>query len=113
MHTIPFVSSHYAAGAADGSDTAITITAIAGRIHVIHGIRWSYSAAPTGGALTVVDDAASPNTLFQVDAPAAGYKEIVFDPPREVGQGVGLVITLAGGGGVIRGRLAVDRSTRA
>jgi len=111
--SIPFVAGDYDEGAADGSDTVITLTGIAGRIHVLHGLKWSYSATPTGGGVLIQDDAAIPNTLYQCDCGVAGKKHAVFDPPRDVGQGVGLVITLAGGGGVVRGRLAVDRSTRA
>lgn len=51
--TIPFISGHYAAGAADGSDTVLSLAALSDRLHVLHGLKYSYSAAPTRGGLTI------------------------------------------------------------
>ena len=103
--SIPFAAGDFNVGVADGSDTAITLTASTGRVHVIYGIRWSYSAAPTGGGLTIVDDAGTPNTLFQIDIIAAGQDSIFFPEGKQISGGV---ITLAGGGGVIQGKLHID-----
>jgi hypothetical protein len=75
-------------------------------------LKFSYDSTPTGGGLTIIDDAGSPNTLWQVDIPASGPYVIEFDPPREWRRNTGLTITLAGGGGTVRGRLGVDASTQ-
>lgn len=107
--SIPFVPGDYNAGAADGSDTVITYGAISDRRHVIAGVRWSYSAAPTGGGLTI-QMGSTPDTVYQLDITAAGPGEVSFDPPRSAPANAQVIVTLEGGGGTVRGRLHVDHS---
>lgn len=80
----------------------ITYTAAAGIEHVIDGIAWSYSGAPTGGNLKVQDGA---TTVFSMDITAGGHGYI---PVRKRGTAnTNLVITLAAGGEGVSGKVNV------
>ena len=85
---------------APSSNTAAVLTIPAG--DVISGIAWSYSAAPTGGALTVANGT---TTVFSVEITAGGPGFFTFDPPLIGSPGSSLTITLAAGGSGISGKL--------
>jgi hypothetical protein len=89
----------------DANDTAvITLAAATDTIHALDSLQWSYSAAPTGGKLTI---AIGGSTVWEVDITAAGAgPNIIF--PKGVYQTTGneaMVLTLAAGGGAIVGKL--------
>lgn len=73
--------------------------------HVITGVGWSYSAAPTGGNLKVEDG--SGNVVFSADITAAGPGEIIFPLPKRGAANTAMVVTLAAGGGGITGKVSV------
>jgi hypothetical protein len=81
----------------------ITYAAETGRQHVIGGIWYSYSAAPTGGRLTIEDGAGT--VVFDLTITAAGPGSVSFDAPLCGSPGVALVITLASGAGAVVGKL--------
>jgi hypothetical protein len=74
-------------------------------VHSIGGVAWSYSAAPTGGNLSIVD--APGNLIFSMDVTASGPGSIVFDPPKMGSAGRSLIITLTAGGGSVIGKVSV------
>jgi hypothetical protein len=81
----------------------VTIPAVENRRIRIKSINWSYSAAPTGGALTVVSDSV---TLLSIAISAAGngvsYASYVAPENKS------MVITLASGAGAVVGILSVE-----
>lgn len=85
----------------------ITLAATEGVFHVIDQLAWSYSAAPTGGEVTVTIDSV---VVFSLDITAAGPGRIDFPGGLYVGPaGKVAVITLAAGGSSIVGKLNVQR----
>lgn len=91
------------ATAAANTAVAITYTANANVRHAVKQIVVSYSAAPTGGNLTIADGAGT--TVFDVAITAAGPTTITLDPPLSGSYNTALVITLAAGGAAIVGKL--------
>lgn len=89
--------------AAANTAVAITVTALPDQQHVLAGVVWSYSAAPTGGKLTVADGA---STVLEVDIIAGGPGSLVL-PPLGGSTNTNLVVTLAAGGAGIIGKLTV------
>lgn len=87
------------------ANTAVvqTYTAETGRQHVLAAVLASYSAAPTGGRLTIED--AAGNVVFDADIIAGGLTPFYFDPPLAGSPGAALIITLAAGGGSVVGKL--------
>lgn len=91
---------------AGGAAVAKTITGVAGQSGLavlrtwLCAIQWSYSAAPTGGRLSITDDG---NSIFDVDITAAGPGGFQICLPGTAGKD--MVVTLAGGGGAIVGKL--------
>lgn len=88
------------------SNTAAVITyaaAGAGVSHVISGIAWSYSAAPTAGNLKVEDG--SGTTVFSIDITAAGPGFIPFAAPLKGTANTAMIITLAAGGSGVSGKV--------
>lgn len=86
-----------------GAAVTVTVSAAAGQTHYLHGVQWSYSAAPTGGRLTstglVGDD-------LDVDVTAAGPGTVeCFGVPATAGGA--LAVTLAAPGGAVVGKVAV------
>lgn len=78
----------------------ITLSAKDERRHVVHFVQWSYSAAPTGGKLTITRGGV---TEFDVDITAAGPGGFNLYFAGKVNEAV--VITLAAGGAAIVGKL--------
>lgn len=82
---------------------ALSTSARAPSSHMVNGIAWSYSAAPTGGNLKVEDGAG--NTIFSMDITAAGAGFIPW-----AGRGspnAAMIVTLAAGGSGVTGKVNV------
>lgn len=104
-------ATHYPPAA---TNAVVTLTAVPQNIYVIRSIHCSYSAAPTGGRLTVV---AGSTTLFDVDITAAGPTTFLFDADCPLYQNVigstyentgeDVVVTLYSGAGAVVGKLNV------
>lgn len=90
--------------AAANTAVAKTLAAVTGLRHILHGIQWSYSAAPTGGKLTVED--AVGTTIFEIDITAGGPNNI--DITLHGSINTAMVITLAAGGAGITGKLNIQ-----
>lgn len=84
------------------SNTAATQTlgALTLKRYVVAKVMWSYSAAPTGGRLTITDGG---TTIFDVDIIAGGPGTISLMIPTNVNSEV--IVTLAAGGVGITGKL--------
>lgn len=70
--------------------------------NVLSGLAYSYSAAPTGGRLTIADGS---ETVLDLDITAAGENTIEFKPPRKGRANRAMTVTLAAGGAGITGKL--------
>lgn len=95
-----------ATGAA-GAATTINIVANPDQFWALDWLAYSYSATPSGGGLTIT---IAGTTVFDLSIPAAGEGFISFDAAlyREVaGRNAPMVITLAGGGGAVVGKLNI------
>ena len=91
---------------ASAAATAATLTkaADASEFWVVDWITWSYSAAPTGGKLTVALGGVS---YLEVDITAGGPGQLQFDHPLYTGtKNEALLITLASGGGAVVGKVS-------
>lgn len=97
------VAADVAVGAAGGS-ASVAYAAVPNRQHKIAGVLASYSAAPTGGRLTVADGA---TTILDVDLTAAGPTPIALPRPMKGSTNTTLTVALAAGGGVIVPKLTV------
>lgn len=74
--------------------------------HVVTGLAWSYSAAPTNGNLKIEDILGT--TVFSIDITAAGAGVIVFPQPKKSATAnTAMIITLAAGGGAVVGKLSI------
>lgn len=93
----------YSATGAGGAATAIVLTGVTGKPILLSQVAWSYSAAPTGGAITIADGTIS-RTL---DITAAGPGFWYFDPPLSFTAGATLTVTLAAPGGAVVGKVSV------
>lgn len=95
--------------AAPAANTAATVTfaAAAGKRHIVEFIGWSYSAAPTGGRLTVKDGAT--DVVLDLDVTAAGPGSI--SPLIRGALGNAVEVTLAAGGAGISGKLNAYKAT--
>jgi hypothetical protein len=96
-------SSEDTATSAGGAAATITYpTQGAGIANVLSAIICSYSAAPTGGGLTISDGS---DAVFALDITAVGPFTIPFEPPLIGTENNTMAITLAGGGGAVVGKL--------
>lgn len=102
--------AHWASNAAaidvaSGINNVVTVqypAAGAGMHHIVEGVAWSYSAAPTGGNLIITDGT---TITFAIDITVAGCGYV---PVRKRGTAnTVMTISLAEGGGVIVGRLNI------
>lgn len=74
--------------------------------NVVRKIHYSYSAAPTGGGLTIAEGAL---TLFQLDITGSGYGTVDFSPAlQQPTANTPLTITLLAGGGSVVSKLNVE-----
>lgn len=87
----------------------ITLAAAEGRRHVAHYIQWSYSAAPTGGRLTVEDGAG--NIILDLDITAAGPGGLTL---VLIGSAnTQMIISLAAGGAAVVGKINAQTTSEA
>jgi hypothetical protein len=101
-----FSASDTAAGT--GGDGNVSIFYAAGTSSNKHGIKgfsWSYSAAPTGGGVVILDGA---TTVKQYDITAAGPGFIHFPGVMWNSAGNSLTITLLDGGGGCNNKINCD-----
>lgn len=102
--SIPADADLLAVGGAANAAATITMTAdtAAGtqRPHNLSAVCWSYSGAPTGGNLKIIDNANV--TIVDLDITAGGFGGINFDPPLGLAMGAtnAKVVLAAGGAGV-------------
>ncbi len=82
--------------------------AVTGKRHHLTQVAWSYSAAPTGGRLTVEDGAA---VVFDLDITAAGPGHIAFPNPLRGEVGQALTVKLAAAGASVVGKVNAYRYT--
>lgn len=87
--------------AAGNAAAAVTVTAVTGKRILAATVTWSYSAAPTGGKLTVTGS----GTSFEVDITTVGPGTI--DLMYACSAATDLVVTLAAGGGTVVGKVNV------
>lgn len=82
---------------------AITLAAVPNRRNGIKAAVVSYSGAPTGGRLSITDNAVS---VFDVDLTGAGPHTIPLpDGVQNLAVNTALVATLAAGGGALVGKI--------
>lgn len=89
--------SHYPTA---NTAAVITLAATVDRCWIVHKVFLSYSAAPTGGKLTITDG----TFTVDVDIIVGGLQAVDFEFPGLVNTDV--VITLSAPGGVIVGKLS-------
>lgn len=89
--------------AAANALASVTYAAVTGHRHHAVVVAWSYSAAPTGGKLTIKDGVTA---VFEVDITAAGPGSIPLPPVRGTAN-TALVVELAAGGVAVTGKLNV------
>jgi hypothetical protein len=94
------------ADTAAGTNVAATITlaVVGGMRHAISGVLWSYSAAPTGGRLTISNGGA---TALDIDITGSGPGVLAFDPAKLGDTGASVVVTLAAGGAAVVGKVTL------
>lgn len=99
------VSTPASATAAVNTAVVITVTGVAGQAIRITHISFSYSAAPTGGNVSVVVNGV---TILQLDIGAAAEFAVPLpDGGIECQLGQNAVITLAAAGAAVAGKLNV------
>ena len=88
----------------------IVFAAVAGQRHRLTLLDASYSAAPAGGNLNVVDGAA---TIFSQDTSLAGPMPATNPPPGGLGGTAGnaLTVNLTAGGAAVSGKLNAAKLT--
>lgn len=97
------------ATAAANNPVPVTVNGVAGQTQRLAGLSWSYSAAPTGGLLTVVVNGV---TILQLDITASGPGSVPLAQGGLVCQaGQNVVVTLAAAGAAVVGRLNVATYT--
>lgn len=97
------------ANATAAANTAVvaTFAAVAGMRHTLTGCTVSYSAAPTGGRLTVADGGA---TVYDVDIIAGGPTAVPLPANGIAGApGNAMTVTLAAAGAAVVGKLNTSR----
>lgn len=83
----------------------ITLAAAAGTRHVVDQVFGSYSAAPTGGLLTIALTVGGTAVSLIVHITAAGPFDFVFAQPLQGDDNTAITITLASGAGSVVGRI--------
>lgn len=92
-------------GPAAATAAVVTYAAVPTKSHVIGGVAWSYSAAPTGGNLKIEDEAGT--VIFEMAITAAGHGFIPFTPPKRGRVNKAMIITLASGAGAVVGKINI------
>jgi hypothetical protein len=84
--------------AASGGNSKISITGSVGNRITFEMLSWSYAAAPTGGAISIVDNTASNTVKGSWDITAAGPGQLVFPDGFQCGVGNTISVVLVDGG---------------
>lgn len=85
---------------AAATDAVLALTAPTdGSRWVLYGVGWSYSAAPTGGKLTIAWGAVS--EVYHIVAGGPGF--LTFPIPKSFPADTAVTITLASGAGAVVG----------
>lgn len=92
-------ASHFPAAA---TAAVVTVAAVANRKHVACRVIWSYSAAPTGGKLTITGNGIT--LEFDITASGPGSLPLTY----VCTENTALVVTLASGAGAVVGKLNVE-----
>lgn len=102
----PALDQGSAGDLATATNAAATVTypAVPGLRNAITSVLVSYSAAPTGGRLTVLDGA---TVILDADVTAAGPTTFQFARPLTGSAGTAMSVTLAAGGGTVVGKVTV------
>lgn len=82
---------------------SVIVTGQTGRKVVVEQVIWSYSGAPTGGAITISDG----TITLSWDVSAAGFGECTFSRPLAFTAGASVTVTLADPGGAVVSKLIV------
>lgn len=98
----PAAAADYASGT--NAAAAVTLAATPYRSHLLYGLDWSYSAAPTSGLLSVTDGG---TVVFAQAVTASGPGFHRWDPPKAFTRGNAVVVTLAAGGAGVEGRVSL------
>jgi hypothetical protein len=93
------------ATSAAGAACSITLSPVAGTLHHLRSVTWSYSDTPSGGRLTI--ESPDGETQLDIDITAGGPGQIVMEPMK----GSEIVVTLAGAGGAVVGKLNIAKQT--
>lgn len=88
------------------TDGIITVAAVADKRHTLHKLVWSYSAAPTGGGITVSGGAVT----LDIDVTAAGPGSLSINYLCAVNTA--MVVTIKAGSGTVVGKLYIERITQ-
>ena len=83
----------------------ITLAAAVGTRHVVDKVFGSYSAAPTGGALTIASTVFGAAVSMVIAITAAGPFDLNFNPPIQGDDNTAITITLASGAGAVVGKV--------
>ncbi len=84
----------------------VTITAAAGRRHILRQIFASFSATPAAGATVKVEDG-SGNTVWEQYVADVG-RVFDFNPPLAGRVNTAMIVTLSSGAGSVAGALSVN-----
>lgn len=101
----PAAASNGKFDASAATNAVVTLAATANNFWVIStGVIWSYSAAPTGGRLTVAVNGA---VVVDIDITAAGPGFLPLPEIRTPGVNQQVVVTLYSGGGSVVGKVSL------
>ena len=96
------VATNETATSGAGADVSMTWDAETNVAHVLRDLVWSYSAAPTGGEVLVLDGT---DTVVDFHVTAAGPGSVSFGSGKQGHAGRLMTVTLKGGGGAIVGKI--------
>lgn len=97
----PVSTSHTATGT--NALVTIVLAADPGLNHRIASLSWSYSADPTGGAISIFDGG---NLVYQLDVTTSGPGFVPVN--LKFSAGAAVTVSLAAGGSAIVGKLNVQ-----
>lgn len=109
--TAPAPEDRVYSASSDVSTPAVNTAAVvsyaadaAGGRHVVTGVAWSYSGAPTNGNLLIQSGG---TTRLSLDITGAGPGSVLYPTPTAGDAGAALTVTLSAGGAGVAGKLTV------
>jgi hypothetical protein len=97
------VPGQHSAPAANNAAVVTLAAPGAGRSNVVASVEWSYSAAPTGGQLTIANGI-STWTVYVTDGGPGFFR---WEPPKRYADNRAVTVTLAAGGAAVSGTVNV------